>query len=51
MPKSSYMLPICRNLSLASIHASKLLLLNSLMELLGANTDIRQAAKIIKLLR
>ena len=40
MPKINYILLIYRNLFLAPIHASKLLLLNNLMELLGANTDI-----------
>lgn len=40
MPKINYILLIYRNLFLASIHTSKLLLLNSLMELLGTNTDI-----------
>ena len=42
MPKINYILLIYRNLSLASIHTSKLLLLNSLMELLGTNTDIHK---------
>ena len=40
MPKINYILLIYRNLFLAPIHTSKLLLLNSLMELLGTNTDI-----------
>ena len=40
MPKINYILLIYRNLFLAPIHASKLLLLNNLMELLGTNTDI-----------
>ena len=40
MPKINYILLIYRNLFLTPIHASKLLLLNSLMELLGTNTDI-----------
>ena len=40
MSKINYILLIISNISLVSIHASKLLLLNSLMELLGANTDI-----------
>lgn len=40
MSKINYILLIRSNLSLVSIHASKLLLLNSLIELLGANTDI-----------
>ena len=40
MPKINYILLIYRNLFLAPIHISKLLLLNSLMELLGTNTDI-----------
>ena len=42
MPKINYILLIYRNLFLASIHTSKLLLLNSLMELLGTNTDIHK---------
>ena len=42
MPKINYILMIYRNLFLASIHTSKLLLLNSLMELLGTNTDIHK---------
>ena len=40
MPKINYILLIYRNLFLAPIHTYKLLLLNSLMELLGTNTDI-----------
>ena len=40
MPKINYILLIYRNLFLTPIHASKLLLLNSLMEFLGTNTDI-----------
>ena len=40
MPKINYILLIYRNLFLAPIHTSKLLLLNSLIELLGTNTDI-----------
>ena len=40
MPKIDYIFLIYRNLFLAPIHTSKLLLLNSLMELLGTNTDI-----------
>ena len=40
MPKINYILLIYRNLSPPPIHTSKLLLLNSLMELLGTNTDI-----------
>lgn len=40
MPKINYILLIYRNLFLAPIHTSKLLLLNSLMDLLGTNTDI-----------
>ena len=40
MPKIDYIFLIYRNLFLATIHTSKLLLLNSLMELLGTNTDI-----------
>ena len=40
MPKINYILLIYRNLFPAPIHTSKLLLLNSLMELLGTNTDI-----------
>ena len=47
MPKINYILLIYRNLFLTPIHASKLLLLNSLMEFLGTNTDIHK----IKLLR
>ena len=40
MPKINYILLIYRNLFLVPIHASKSLLLNNLMELLGTNTDI-----------
>ena len=40
MPKINYILLIYTNLFLAPIHTSKLLLLNSLMELLDTNTDI-----------
>ena len=49
MPKINYILLIYRNLFLASIHTSKLLLLNSLMELLGTNTDIHKIIKKDKL--
>ena len=45
MPKINYILLIYRNLFLSPIYTYKLLLLNSLMELLGTNTDIH----IIKL--
>ena len=40
MPKINYILLIYRNLFITLFHTSKLLLLNSLMELLGTNTDI-----------
>ena len=42
MPKINYILLIYRNLFLTPIHTSKLLLLNSLMELLGIKTDIHK---------
>ena len=50
MPKINYILLIYRNLFLASIHTSKLLLLNSLMELLGTNTDIHKTFYPIKVM-
>ena len=40
MPKINYILLIYRSLFLSPIYTYKLLLLNSLMELLGTNTDI-----------
>jgi len=51
MPKINYILLIYRNLFIAPFHASKLLLLNSLMELLGTNTDIHLNNYIFKVLR
>ena len=40
MPKINYILLIYRNLFLSPTYTSKLLLLNSLIEFLGAKTDI-----------
>ena len=43
MPKINYILLIYRNLFLSPTYTSKLLLLNSLIEFLGAKTDIHGA--------
>ena len=43
MPKINYILLIYRNLFLSPTYTSKLLLLNSLIEFLGAKTDIHFA--------
>ena len=42
MPKINYILLIYRNLFLSPTYTSKLLLLNSLIEFLGAKTDIHK---------